>query len=69
MGRGEASPDERSLPGERARVRSNDNARDWIEGEVWFIDADEIALLRHDPQVGDVAVHFPRLGYDWRRAS
>ena len=55
-------------PGEPARVRSSDNAKDWVEGEVSFIDADEIALLRDDPQVGRVAVHFPRLGYDWRRA-
>ncbi len=55
-------------PGERARVRASDNARDWVEGEVSFIDADEIALLRSDPGVGEVAVHFPRLGYDWRRA-
>ena len=54
-------------PGERARVRPADNARDWIEGEVLFIDADEIALLRTDPEIGEVAVHFPRLGYDWRR--
>ena len=37
------------------------------EGEVLFIDADEIALLRVDPEVGEVSVHFPRLGYDWRR--
>jgi glutathione S-transferase len=55
------------LPGERARVRPADNARDWVEGEVSYIDADEIALLRDDPAVGRVAVHFPRLGYDWRR--
>ena len=54
-------------PGEQARVRANDNARDWIEGEVSYIDAHEIALLRSDPDVGEVAVHFPRLGYDWRR--
>jgi len=47
-------------------VRPADNARDWVEGEVLFIDAGEIALLRSDPEVGDVAVHFPRLGYDWR---
>ena len=26
------------LPGERARVRANDNAKDWVEGEVSFID-------------------------------
>ena len=56
------------LPGEPARVRSADNARDWVEGEVSFVDTHEIALLRHDPDVGRVAVHFPRLGYDWRRA-
>ena len=56
-----------SKPGERARVRPSDNARDWTEGEVSFIDAHEIALLRRDPELGEVAVHFPRLGYDWRR--
>ena len=53
-------------PGTPARVRPADNARDWVEGEVLFIDAGEIALLRSDPEVGEVAVHFPRLGYDWR---
>ena len=53
-------------PGTRARVRPADNARDWVEGEVLFIDASEIAVLRSDPEVGEVAVHFPRLGYDWR---
>ncbi len=53
-------------PGQRARVRAADNARNWIEGEVSFIDAHEIALLRCDAAVGEVAVHFPRLGYDWR---
>jgi glutathione S-transferase len=55
-------------PGERARIRPADNAKDWVEGEVSFVDAHEIALLRHDREVGQVAVHFPRLGYDWRRA-
>lgn len=56
-------------PGEHARVRSADNAKDWVEGEVTFIDAHEIALRREDRQVGRVAVHFPRLGYDWRRVA
>jgi len=54
------------LPGQGARIRPADNARDWVEGEVLFIDANEIALKRSDAQVGEVAVHFPRLGYDWR---
>ncbi|TAJ85361.1 MAG: glutathione S-transferase family protein [Reyranella sp.] len=56
-------------PGQRARVRASDNAKDWIEGEVHFIDADEIALLHENDEVGQVAVHFPRLGYDWRPMS
>jgi hypothetical protein len=55
------------LPRERARVRPSDNARDWVEGEVSFIDTHEIALMREDLDVGRVVVHFPRLGYDWRR--
>jgi hypothetical protein len=25
--------------------------------------------VRDDPEVGRVAVHFPRLGYDWRRVA
>ena len=57
------------LPGQRARVRASDNARDWIEGEVHFIDAEEIALLHENDEVGQMAVHFPRLGYDWRSMS
>jgi glutathione S-transferase len=62
-----APQDDDPLPGERARVRPNDNAKDWVEGEVTFIDPHEIALLRSDPQLGEVTAHFPRLGYDWRR--
>ena len=53
-------------PGDRARVRPADNARDWVEGTVNFIDAAEIALARHEPGLGEICVHFPRLGYDWR---
>jgi glutathione S-transferase len=56
-------------PGERVRVRPTDNAKDWVEGEVNFIDAHEVAVVRDDPEVGRVAVHFPRLAYDWRRVA
>jgi glutathione S-transferase len=65
--RGAQPQDGDPRPGERARVRPGDNAKDWVEGEVVFIDAHEIALLRDDAEVGRVCVHFPRLGYDWRR--
>jgi hypothetical protein len=40
-----------------------------FKGLAWRgVEQPPIALLRHDPDVGRVAVHFPRLGYDWRRA-
>jgi glutathione S-transferase len=52
--------------GSAVRIRADDYARDPIDGTLMFADVDEIALWREDPQVGAVAVHFPRLGYDLR---
>lgn len=53
-------------PGTRVRIRADDYARDPVEGELVLIDAEEIALRRTDALVGDIIVHFPRLGYDLR---
>jgi glutathione S-transferase len=53
-------------PGVRVKIRADDYGRDPVEGELVFIDADEIALRRRDERVGDVVVHFPRRGYDLR---
>ena len=50
------------------RVRADDHAQDPISGELVMIDDDEIALRRTDPQVGEVVVHFPRVGYELRAA-
>jgi glutathione S-transferase len=52
--------------GSAVRIRADDYGRDPIDGTLDFIDADEVALRRDDPQVGTVVVHFPRLGYDLR---
>ena len=52
--------------GTLVRIRADDYGRDPVEGELVLIDTDEIALSRSDPQVGNVIVHFPRLGYDFR---
>ena len=49
------------------RIRADDYGRDPVEGQLVLIDADEIALHRNDPTVGDMVVHFPRLGYDLRQ--
>lgn len=53
-------------PGTWVRVRANDYGQDPIEGRLVFSDADEFAVRRDDPQVGDIVVHFPRLGFDLR---
>lgn len=52
--------------GATVRIRADDYGRDAIEGQLVYLDAEEIAILRSDPRVGEVCVHFPRLGYDLR---
>ena len=52
--------------GAAVRIRADDYGRDTIEGELVSINAEEIALRRQDEAVGEVVVHFPRLGYDLR---
>lgn len=52
--------------GTSVRIRADDYGRDPVEGELVLVDDDEIALRRHDAQVGEIVVHFPRLGYDLR---
>ena len=54
--------------GSAVRIRADDYARDPVDGELVLIDATEIAVRRVDPRVGEVVVHFPRLGYDLRAA-
>jgi hypothetical protein len=34
-----------------------------VYGTVRLVDRDRIAILREDPRVGTVCVHFPRVGY------
>jgi hypothetical protein len=48
------------------RVRATDYGRDPVEGELVQFDRERMAVLRQDPIVGRVVVHFPRLGYDLR---
>lgn len=50
-------------PGERVAVMPDDYGRDPVAGELVFSTAQEIAIKRHDPAVGDVVVHFPRAGF------
>jgi glutathione S-transferase len=50
-------------PGDRVSVMPDDYGRDPVTGELVFSTAQEIAIKRHDPTVGDVVVHFPRAGF------
>jgi hypothetical protein len=56
-------------PGSLVSIRPEDYAKDNISGELVFIDDTEIAILTRHERVGDVVVHFPRLGYDLRKRS
>ena len=53
-------------PGTRIAVTPDDYAFDPVEGELVFSTAQEIALRRQDPAVGEVVVHFPRYGFRTR---
>jgi glutathione S-transferase len=54
-------------PGDRVSVTAEDTGRDPVVGELVRLAANEVTLRRQDARVGDVAVHFPRVGYDLRR--
>jgi len=49
--------------GDKVTVSADDYGRDAIAGEIMFSNRHEIAILRNDPLVGDVVVHFPRAGF------
>lgn len=50
--------------GAAVRVTPDDNARVPVEGTLVAADATEIVIRRHDPQAGDLHLHFPRAGFD-----
>ena len=45
-------------------VTPDDNARVPVKGTLVAAGAGEIVIHRHDPQAGDLHIHFPRLGFD-----
>ena len=53
--------------GSEVRVRAADYGRDPVEGELVQLDRERMAILRDEPGVGTVVVHFPRLEYALRQ--
>jgi glutathione S-transferase len=50
-------------PGMRVSVTPDDTGKDPVVGELIAISPLEVVIRRVDPQVGEVAVHFPRAGF------
>ncbi len=51
-------------PGTPVTVTPDDNARVSVKGRLVAADACEVVIHRHDPQAGDLHLHFPRLGFE-----
>ena len=49
--------------GTRVTVTPDDYGKIPVEGELVSLDAHEVAVLRRTDALGDVVVHFPRIGY------
>ena len=50
-------------PGDHVTVTPDDYGFDPVGGEIVTASVHEVAVRRHDPQLGDVVVHFPRIGF------
>jgi glutathione S-transferase len=52
------------VPGMRVTVSPDlDGGEQPVEGEIVSATCDTATILRHDPDVGNIGVHFPRAGY------
>jgi hypothetical protein len=59
-----AEPSLPTAPGARLRVVTEGQPSDPVEGELAYASPDRIGLRRSEPGLGDLVVHFPRLGYE-----
>ena len=53
--------------GSRVAVLPEEYTTEAVQGDLVFADEDEIAVHRRSETVGDVVVHFPRVGYVMRQ--
>ena len=49
--------------GAMVAIRAEEFGTEQVEGEIVGLTANSITLLRRDRELGEMAVHFPRLGY------
>ncbi len=50
-------------PGDMVEIMPDDYGKIRVAGEIVALSAQHIAIRRHDPQAGEVVVHFPRAGF------
>jgi glutathione S-transferase len=55
--------------GEEVIIAATDTGVEPVEGDLYAATADRMSIVREDARAGRVAVHFPRLGFELRRAS
>jgi glutathione S-transferase len=55
--------------GEKVVIAATDTGVDPIEGYLYAASRERLSITREDPRAGRVAVHFPRLGFELRRAK
>jgi hypothetical protein len=54
--------------GDQVVVMPTDYGLDPVQGALVALHANEVAVRREDPRAGTVTVHFPRVGYQIRKA-
>ncbi len=57
----DSKPD--ALIGKKVAISADDYGRDQVRGTLVGASEHQLSLLRSDPELGDVIVHFPRLGF------
>jgi glutathione S-transferase len=63
------APDQGFAAGDAVTVTPTDYAQDVVAGRLVGLANDEVAIERRDERAGRVVVHFPRLGYQVKKAE
>ena len=58
-----ADPNPDALIGQLVAVSADDYGRDQVRGTLVGASEHQLTVLRTDPDLGDIAVHFPRIGF------
>ncbi len=55
--------------GDDVTITPTDTGCDPVRGELVLAMRDELAVRRFDDRVGELIVHFPRIGFEMKRAE